>query len=49
MSYNEVTPASENDVIELNCIFISKLEYEDLLIVWVKSKQLSLHRVDCNK
>lgn len=49
MPYNEVTPASENDVIELNCIFISELKYEDLLIVWVKSKQLGLYRVDCNK
>lgn len=49
MLYNEVTMASENDVIELNCIFISEFEYEDLDIVWVKSNQLSLHRVDCNK
>jgi len=49
MPYNEVTIASENDAIELNCIFINELKYDDLLIVWVKSKQLGLHRVDCNK
>ncbi|XP_060872794.1 uncharacterized protein LOC132946753 [Metopolophium dirhodum] len=48
MPYNEVTMTSENDVIELNCIFISELMYEDLDIVWVKSNQLDLHRVDCN-
>jgi len=48
MPYNEVTMTSENDVIELNCIFIRERMYEDLDIVWVKSNQLGLHRVDCN-
>ncbi|XP_050060956.1 uncharacterized protein LOC114129897 isoform X2 [Aphis gossypii] len=46
--YNEVTMTSENDVIELNCIFISELKYEDLDIVWLKSYELGLHRIDCN-
>jgi len=40
--------ASENDVIELNCIFISELKYEDLDIVWLKSYELGLHRIDYN-
>lgn len=39
---------TENDVIELNCIFISELEYEDLDIVWLKSYELDLHRINCN-
>jgi len=48
MPYNEVTMTNENDVIELNCIFINELQHEDLDIIWVKSNQLSLHRVNCN-
>lgn len=48
MPYNEVSMTSKNDVIELNCIFTSELKYENLDIVWVKSNQLGLHRVDCN-
>jgi hypothetical protein len=48
MSYNEVTMTIENDVVELNCIFIDELMNEDLDIVWLKSNQLGLHQIDCN-
>ncbi|XP_026805571.1 uncharacterized protein LOC113548730 [Rhopalosiphum maidis] len=48
LSYNEVSMTIENDVVELNCIFIDELMNEDLDIVWLKSNQLGLHRIDCN-
>lgn len=51
MPYNEVTITSEDNFIELNCIYISEYWYDDYDnkdIVWVNSNQLGLYRVNCN-
>lgn len=48
MSYNEVTMTSEEDVIELNCMINNKFIYENLDIIWLKSNEPVLHKINCN-
>lgn len=47
MAYNEITMTNEEDVVELNCIF-HEFQYKDLEIIWLKSNQLVLHKINCN-
>lgn len=47
MTFNEIAITDKEDTIELNCIINNELN-EDFDVVWFKSNQPVLHKINCN-